>query len=169
MKEEQQLKLQAYLDGELPKGQAREVAALIQRDPAAAALLAELRDAREALTQAAPAPVLPESREFYWSKIECEIGKGDLAPPRRDAPIFHWRYVFWPVGAAALCSLFLTIETARLDRSERELTAELEAPVVEPAQPDAEAVVYQDKADSTTLVWFAKPENDTAPASPTKP
>ena len=38
---EEQLKLQALLDGELPPDQARALSALVERDPAAADLLAE--------------------------------------------------------------------------------------------------------------------------------
>ena len=46
MTNEQQLKLQAFLDGELPEREAREILAWTQRDSAAAALLAELKNTR---------------------------------------------------------------------------------------------------------------------------
>ena len=49
MTEEQQLKLQAFVDGELPEADAREVAAHVARDAEAADLLAELRHTRQAL------------------------------------------------------------------------------------------------------------------------
>ena len=43
---EQQLKLQAFLDGELPEQEARDMAALVARDAEAADLVAELRHTR---------------------------------------------------------------------------------------------------------------------------
>ena len=43
MKQEQEFKLQAYLDGELPEAEARQVADWVAKDAEAAALLSELR------------------------------------------------------------------------------------------------------------------------------
>ena len=73
MTEEQQLKLQAFLDGELPDPEAHEVAAWLARDADATALLGELRNTQKALVDFEPELKVPESREFYWSKIEREI------------------------------------------------------------------------------------------------
>ncbi len=73
MTHEQQLKLQAFLDGELPEREAREILAWTQRDGAAAALLAELKNTRAAMAKSEPHLSVPESREFFWSKIEREI------------------------------------------------------------------------------------------------
>src|SRR4051812_3107727 len=73
MNEEQQLKLQAFLDGELPERDAREITAWLQRDAAAAALFAELKATRQALAAAETPVALPESREFYWSKIARDL------------------------------------------------------------------------------------------------
>ena len=44
-----QLKLQAFLDGELPEAEANEVANWLARDREAVALLAELRNTRKAM------------------------------------------------------------------------------------------------------------------------
>ena len=62
MKQELQLKLQAYLDGELPEGEAREVAGLLAQDAEARALLAELKNTRAALAGFEADIKLPESR-----------------------------------------------------------------------------------------------------------
>src|SRR5581483_2948693 len=80
MNEEQQLKLQAFFDGELPEAEAREVAAWVARDAEATALMTELRNTRQALKGFEPALKLPESREFYWSKIEREIRRLEPEP-----------------------------------------------------------------------------------------
>src|SRR4051812_1303740 len=81
MNEEQQLKLQAFLDGELSEAEARDVAALVARDADAAALMTELRNTRQVLANFEPDRKLPESREFFWSKIEREIERLEPAPP----------------------------------------------------------------------------------------
>ena len=65
MNEAQQLKLQALLDGELPEREAREILAWTQRDGAAAALLAELKNTRQALAKSEPHLSVSESREFF--------------------------------------------------------------------------------------------------------
>lgn len=83
MNHEDQIKLQALLDGELPPDEARTYLSHVQRDPAAAALLAELRATRQSL-KSSPGPVIiPESREFYWSKIASEIERQERRAPAR--------------------------------------------------------------------------------------
>src|SRR5207248_2803731 len=72
---DKQLKLQAGLDGELPEAEAREVADWLARDREAAALHTELRNTRQALAGHEVGVALPESREFFWSKIEREIAR----------------------------------------------------------------------------------------------
>src|SRR5689334_12270401 len=73
MNHESQLKLQAYLDGELSAWQSRRVAAWLAQDAEARMLLAELRNTAAALPGNELEVKLPESREFYWGKIESRI------------------------------------------------------------------------------------------------
>ena len=75
MKHELELKLQAHLDGELTGREATEIAALLEHDREAAALFGELRNIKTALTGNELEIKLPETREFYWSKIEREIAR----------------------------------------------------------------------------------------------
>jgi len=80
-----QLKVQAWLDGELPEAEAREIAEWLATDREAAALAGELRNTRQALAGHEAEIRLPESREFFWSKIEREIQRReDLARPTRQ-------------------------------------------------------------------------------------
>src|SRR6266702_2258506 len=79
-----QLKLQAYLDGELPEAEARAVATWLARDREAVALLAELRATRKALAGFEAGIRLPESGEFFWSKIQRAISALELAEPARE-------------------------------------------------------------------------------------
>ena len=166
MNEEQQLKLQAFLDGELPESEAREMAAFVQQDASAAALLAELKSTSETLAGAEPARFVPESREFYWSKIEREIQEPGQVDFRPAVPAVNWRHLLWPIGATAVCFAFVLIGTVQMNQAETAsaLSAEMDAPIVEPAQADSEAITYEDKADNTTLVWFSKSDDNAVPA-----
>src|SRR5882672_8845347 len=107
---ETQLDLQAFLDGELPEKKAREMAALVARDTEARDLLAELRHTRQALSQFEPIRALPESREFYWSKIEQAIGREELQPSRAPVSWFAaLRRFLVPAGAVAALAFCVII------------------------------------------------------------
>src|SRR5258708_2188103 len=107
MTEEQQLRVQAFLDGELPEKDTREVAAWLARDADATALAGELRNTRKALAGFEPELKVPESREFYWSKIKREIERSSPAKaPVESISLFTWlRRVLMPLGAAAVLAL----------------------------------------------------------------
>jgi anti-sigma factor RsiW len=153
-----QLKLQAYLDGELPEAEAREVAELLRSDAAVSTLFAELRTTRNALVGFEADIKLPESREFYWSKIEREICRLEKCQtPRSETSLFAaWRRFLVPAGAmAALVILgFLALPLLHGPR----VTASAEA---EFTLADSDTFTYQDYANGTTLVWLSYPaENE---------
>jgi anti-sigma factor RsiW len=160
MNEELELKLQAYTDGELPEREAREVADLLAKDADARALVTELKHTRSALAGFEAEIKLPESREFYWSKIEREIRRLEKpSPPRPEISLFAaWRRFLVPAGAlAALVILgFLVFPQLRGPR----VTAAAES---EFTLADSDAFTYQDYANGTTLVWLSYPaENEFA-------
>jgi anti-sigma factor RsiW len=73
MSENEQLKLQAYLDGELAEKDRAEVAQWLDTSEEARALLAELQHARAAVRGNEQARRLDRTRELYWSGIERGI------------------------------------------------------------------------------------------------
>jgi len=166
MNEEQQLRLQAFLDGELPESEAREILSWTQRDADAAALLTELRNTRQAIAKSELHLSVPESREFYWSKIEREIQKLEPVEKEIAAPILNWRRLLWPLGAAAVCFSVLMIGSLEMDKpqSVAMISTDADTTIVETAQPDSDATTYRDEADGTTLVWFSA-STDANPAS----
>ena len=111
MDKQTQLDLQALLDGELPEAKAREMTARVARDAEAGNLLAELRNTREALTGFEPVRKLPESREFYWSKIEREINRRQSATERTGAAsVFALlRRFLMPASAVAALGICVTV------------------------------------------------------------
>src|ERR1043166_1168522 len=154
MKQELQLKLQAYLDGELPDGEAREAAELLAQDAEARALLAELKNTSAALAGFEADIKLPESREFYWSKIEREIERQSrtIEPERKfAAPFVFFRRILAPVGAVAVLVIvgwFAIRQVDFIDPRGLEVKAEF---------ADGGALTYRDHAQGLTLVWLPYP------------
>ena len=159
MTEEQQLKLQSFLDGELSEDEAREVASLIARDEEAKALHAELKNTRNALKGSKTNVLLPESREFFWSKIEREIQRLEPVPePKSSVSVFTYlRRLLVPMSAAAVVLIagFLAYNgrVAVPGHSIEEETA----------MADSNTFTYRDYSTGMTLVWLPFPaENDLA-------
>jgi len=159
MDKQQQLKLQSFLDGELPEAEARDVAAWIARDNEARALHAELKNTRKAIKTSEPDVKLPESRGFFWSKIEREIQRLEPAPqPRETVSTFEWiRRLVMPASAAAVLLIAGLITYNQLGFGARV------HPESEMAMADSGAFTYRDYSGGVTLVWLPFPaENDLA-------
>ena len=155
MDKNDQLKLQAYLDGELPEAEASEVAKRLAQDREHVALLAELRNTREALVGFEVGLSLPESREFFWSKIEREISREVTTAPAGSSETLWsaWRRFLLPAGAVSALALAGLIA----------LFASSSFPSAETAVADPGAFTYHDFSTRTTLVWYSYPaENEIA-------
>ena len=146
-----QLKLQAYLDGELPESESRELADRLARDQDAAALLTELRQTREALDGFETEIRLPETRDFYWSKIKNEIQRLD-SPAVEVRPalrlIAHLRRLLVPAAGLAL----LLIAGMLSFPGPSDETAPIETALADPG-----AMIYHDYSAGATFVWFSYP------------
>jgi anti-sigma factor RsiW len=167
MNQEQQLKLQAFLDGELPEREAREILVWTQRDHEAAALLAELKNTRQAMAQSEPHLSVLESREFFWSKIEREIQRQE--PRAASAPgvsIFAaLRRFLLPASAVATLVIAGMLAYFNMPKAVVENVADADdTPSVETALADSDATTYRDASEGTTLVWFSDNAPDTGKA-----
>ncbi len=164
------MKLQAFLDGELPEREAREILAWTQRDGAAAALLQALKNTRQAMVNAEPHLSVPETREFFWSKIEREIQRLDppvvVAPePSVFAVLRRWLLPAVAVSALAIAGL---IAQFHAPTAAVQTVADADAPSVETTLANSEATTYRDASEGTTLVWFSYAP-DASPAQNKKP
>ena len=162
MDQDAQLKIQAYLDGELSEADAREVSIWLAQDQEANALLAELRNTREELIQFEQPVQLPETRAFFWSKIERELLREEQPREvRENVPWWlAWRRVLMPAGGAAGLVLAALIAGGLLGRSG--------GPRMETAAADTSALTYQDYDGGSTLVWLSYPaENEFAESQST--
>jgi anti-sigma factor RsiW len=155
MNTEEQLKLQAFFDGELPEREARDTAAWVARDPEATAMLRELRNTRQALAQGAPVPKVPASREFYWSRIRQEIERLEQSVQAAKPLSFFSivRRVLLPVGSAAALMLFLALAGVHFGFFGPSMSPDSEMTLA-----NANAFTYRDFASGSTLVWVSFPE-----------
>lgn len=151
MDEKAQLKLQAYLDGELAESERRDVEAWLAGDAEAVALWTELRQTTAALTDFESGIKLPESGEFYWSKIQREIQcQGRPEPACREASLFVvWRRFLAPASAIAAVVVAGLLAVMQLGGTR--------SPESEMALSDTEAFTYRDYAGGMTLVWVSYP------------
>jgi anti-sigma factor RsiW len=151
MNQNLELKLQAWLDGELSATEARRIAGEIAGDTAAGRLVAELQAIKSTLAGNETAPAVPETREFYWSKIERQIQREARSPRAVPAPrLAAWsRWLPTLAGFAALaCMMLLAVKPPALPAFE-EISATGEG---------MEAVTYHDQSAGMTVVWLADTE-----------
>lgn len=150
MKElEQALKLQAYVDGELPDREARALAETLRQDAQRQALHDELRSIRALLRgNELERPVL-ETREFYWAQIQRSIA---AAPAERAS---HARSLGWllrwlvPVGATALLSVYWLMPTPASGPTAPLLVGhEIETPLEETT-----SYAFRSESAGMTVVW----------------
>jgi len=160
VKYEEQLKIQALLDGELSPAESKEVEALLARDADAQSLLTELTNTSQAFKTVEAEYRLPESRDFYWSKIKRQIQAQPVTPaqPERQVSwLTAWRRFVAPAGALAAV---LVVALFTLSQTQTESgKADLETSLADPG-----AFTYRDYDAGATLVWLSYPaENDIAP------
>lgn len=161
MKTIDDLKLQAYLDGEMGADEAARMEAALAGDVGAHALLGELRQTREVLVANEPQAKLPESVDFHWSKIAREIERLEAAP----ATVGVWgRALAWlryvaPAGAVAAIAVIGLLQFTQPQAGDEALTD---------SAPEVSPVVFQSQDESMTVIWlqgdvnyeFASPEDD---------
>ena len=116
MTDEEKLKLQAWIDGELPLHEESEVSDWIKTNPKAQELCEELSTVK-ILLNAGEKPIQVEnSREFYWDQINRIIepvsGETHLHKTEIVSPWMTWcRQWLVPVGGlAAIVMLIVTAE-----------------------------------------------------------
>jgi negative regulator of sigma E activity len=151
-----QLKLQAWLDGELAAREAAQLDERLAKDPEAQALLGELKMTRGVLAGFEAGVKLPESPEFFWSKILREIERQPrrVAPSRRASVFAGWQRWLAPLGAVA-ATMAVVLLIARSEQGPQTVTS----------LADSGAFTYHDFAARTTLVWLSYPADEEAGGS----
>lgn len=154
MNENQNLKLQAYVDGELSASEQKQVAALVETNAEARGLVEALRAAKTTLAGNEPEARLPETHPFHWSKISREIERYEAKPAFiREAGSLRWwlRYISPAAGFAALA---LMVVVGRIDPA---ISGSEE---IGNTSPEASSVVFRSQSEGMTVVWLQGDENN---------
>jgi len=149
MNETLEMKLQAWVDGELSAAEASAIERQIATDAEANGLVAELKSVTTAMAGNELVRTITDTREFYWSKIQREIERQARAEERaaQSPRVAAWRNWLSPfLGFASLaCILLLAIK-----------------PISPPAFDEIsstgegmEAVTFHDQSAGMTVVWLA--------------
>ena len=148
------IKLQAYLDGELGEREGRSIAGIIENDAEARALYTELQQTCAWITANEPELRLPESREFYWSKIEREIQRVDAAPAPQSSGWgeFLRRYAKVLTGTSVAAALVLFVGFQMNVLSFNQPFEEIDNPL-----DDTPSFSFRSESQKMTLVWISNP------------
>ena len=113
MKQEDQLNIQAWLDGEIAPQKAAQITDLVEANPTAQAAAEELK-AVECVLKIGEKPVyLDEPRDYYWGQIEHQINAEEPMPAAVEHPrlgsegsssLMRWLI---PVGSLAAISALM--------------------------------------------------------------
>lgn len=163
---EVQLKLQAYLDGELSAGDIARVEALLASDPEAQALVTELRNTAAALKDHESGVTVPESRDFYWNGIRREIERLEQKPAReeRGSLLDMWKRYLVPAGgvlAALVVLAMILLNTGRQGAGSRLASngtsgvEPVEVATVDNAADEAEVFTFEDQKEGMLVVWLS--------------
>ena len=162
MNHEFELKIQAWLDGEMSDQEAARIAELVANDPKASALALELGTARTAMAGNELLAPLPESREFHWSKIARQIERETPVAPSRQGVSWtaRWRKFALPLGGvAALACTFAVV----LQQMQQPTFDEISA-----TNQGMDAVTFHDQSAGMTVVWLQDSSQATDSAQPAK-
>jgi hypothetical protein len=99
---DQQLKLQAYLDGEWSERAARHMAETRATAPEAQAVLTELCAVKSSLAGNESGRPVPQGRELYWSAIERAITLAKPPKTEESLPFPEWAWRLSPICGAVL-------------------------------------------------------------------
>ena len=145
-----QLKVQAYLDGELSAAEAAKMAKRVAGDKEAQSLLEALRGINATLAGHEAECKLPESREFFWSKIEREIERQShvARPVVAGSWLARLQRHFLPLSGLAIVMCLLGVVAIHSGKVAGQF-GEMEL-----ASDDMGAYTFRDQQQQMTMVWL---------------
>ena len=155
MNRESALKVQAYVDGELTGRDRSKIERLLQQEPSAQALVSELKSTQQLLAANQPEYSLPESKDFFWSKVASQIDRapaGPAAPARWVAP----SWLRWTIPAATCALVVSLFLLAKLPKTAPLAPA---APEPEVALADQSGFAFNSETDGMSVVWVQSEGN----------
>jgi anti-sigma factor RsiW len=149
---EQELQLQAYVDGGLTQAESERISRWIEKDPGARAVVDGLRRVHELMQVGEAEVAVPVSRAFYWSKIEQAISseKSSEVANRETGRGRFWLRILVPAFGLAALALVLRLWVSGPEEPETvaRYFHEIEAPLAE-----ENAMTFHSEAAAMTVVW----------------
>jgi anti-sigma factor RsiW len=143
------IKMQAYLDGELPERESREVKDWLSKDLQAKALYEELANTKTLLHGNEPVTPFPCAPDFYWSQIQRQIA---VTPTRTRVPrpwFSRWWKLLVPTSAMALFALMLSLQST----GNRTMVS-LNGMEIQTEIPNANVMTYRSDDQGISVVWI---------------
>ncbi len=150
MKTDEILKLQAYLDNEVSSGEARRIATWLAGDSEARQIFQELKGIKSAMADNELLVKLPESREFYWSKIQRGIESAPTPAPRPEATRW-WSRIGVPF-AAAIAAVAVLMSVTSFDLPGLRLQTAVHE--IDASEPDDGSITFHSQSEGMTVVWI---------------
>jgi hypothetical protein len=151
MKREMELQLQAWVDGELVNDlEVRACERWVNETPEAGQIVAALRATRAAIADGELPRSVPETREFYWSKIQRSIQADErsVAPTRVPGWWQRLLRLVIPAGAVAAVALLVLLPPMRDPARVNYGRAEIDTPL-----EDISGFSFRSDADGMNVVW----------------
>jgi anti-sigma factor RsiW len=147
--------LQAYLDGELSPGETKAIADLLESDAGAQGLYQELKIARSLLAGNELERKLPESREFYWSKIQRQIDRAEstqAAGLTEPAASRWWTRFLAPASVLAVLAVFVVVALRSPEGGGTFLALD-DSHEIETPLEETSSFSFRSEAAAMTVVW----------------
>jgi len=98
---------------------------------------------------------LPESREFYWSKLQRALeGTGTGATATDGGPVPSLRWLRWLLPAGLAAALALVLYTAKPPPPQN---AGLTSTEIDSPQEDWGTITFRSDREQMTVVWIGNP------------
>jgi anti-sigma factor RsiW len=145
------LKIQSWIDGELPADEAVEVGRLVAADPEAGAWARSLRALKTGIRGNELSRPVPVGREQYWGGIATALDdplEATIKPDRKHRP--WWLTVLAPLGAAtaAVVALVLVGFPDPVPPQAPQAYAEIVDPL-----DDVSSFTFRSESEQMTVVW----------------
>lgn len=151
-----ELKLQAWLDGELPQQEAALFHEQLASRPEEQKQVAEIKAIKTALVPANEVQVkVPETREFYWRQIRNRIEREEATRPVvSESFITRWRRFLVPLAGVAGATALLMLSVHQM----------APPPAIDDAtdaSAEMESMTFHDFAAGMTVVWLQEKNQST--------
>jgi hypothetical protein len=129
-------------------------------------LCAELKLAKALLAGNEPELKLPETREFYWSKIQRQIEHADLTQAAARTPFWlTWRRYFAPIGGVAIVALLAVFSMKFYDVGLEDASNHHLAEI-ENLSEHAGSLSFRSQSENMFVVWVYKKDQQPQEAEP---